>query len=149
MRSMLFLVVLALTGCAWGSKPVSGWNGTWNEQKQLILEIAPLGTPRHEVAQALQEKGIEFSPNGDAETWSPGMNSTIFYCHRARQSADDDNALPLNIALLFNAEGKLYEVRPSDAVVETLGRSETPDNGVELLPPSPGPASVVADLRAE
>jgi len=84
------------------------------QQRQEIEKIVPLGTSRTEVEKRLREAGIEITP---------GSSSRLAYCDIWNRKGGD--RWVLNVALLFDEEGKLYETRPAQA--ETgLFSSSTP-----------------------
>lgn len=97
------------------------------EQVQAILEIAPLGTPRTEVEQRLQEHGF-------AGTF--GANQSIYYCDIWDQG--QGVRWHINVILLFDDDGKLYATRP-----DPLGQVDpTPRDKASVANPSETAAPV-------
>lgn len=124
MRAVVGLLLLCpLAGCAIWDR-TTAQTVPWGQQREALLEVVPLGTQRDEAGQRLQAAGIEFSPSG-AETWTPGSDASIFYCDR--WTRDKGEVWPLEVALLFDDQDRLYALRNSQAQTDE----------VEFLPPSP------------
>lgn len=71
------------------------------EQASRIEEIVPLGTTREDAISRLKKEGIAGN-FGEAES--------IFYCDIWNRS--DSERWHINVALLFDDDGKLYALRP-------------------------------------
>ncbi len=97
----------ALTGCRLGTSeivcPLS-----YPEQKTAIMEIAPLGTPRDETVKKLAEAGIE---------GSFGIRNSVYYCDFWQR--EEDQRWHLDLALLFDQTGRLYQIRPAQFLVDS------------------------------
>jgi len=72
------------------------------EQAAKVLQVTPLGTPREEAMKRLNEAGI----HGNF-----GENQSIFYCDWWER--DKSERWHLNVVLLFDENGRLYNTRPS------------------------------------
>jgi hypothetical protein len=72
------------------------------EQAAKVLQVVPLGTPREDVLVKLKDAGI---------TGNFGENQSIFYCNTWEQNKAE--RWHLNVVLLFDEHGRLYETRPS------------------------------------
>ena len=74
-----------------------------------MLEIVPRGTSRAEAERRLRTAGIEFSP---------GQRNSIYYLGLWNRA--DGKRWHINVALLFDKEGRLYQTRTSDSATEPL-----------------------------
>lgn len=97
----------------------------YTEQSAAIKKIVPEGTARDEAVHRLNEAGIEgeFSRAG----------KSIYYCNIWNRKKSGKRA-HLNIALLFDREGRFYATRPSDSDAGTYAGS--------------GPSTTSSDLRS-
>jgi hypothetical protein len=84
--------------------PLSG-----EKQQQAVLEIVPRGTSRSEAERKLRAAGIEYSP---------GQGSSIYYL--GLWNRPDGKRWHINVALLFDKDGKVYQTRPADSSTEQL-----------------------------
>jgi hypothetical protein len=71
------------------------------EQASRIEELVPLGTTREEAISRLKKEGI---------AGNFGEADSIFYCDIWNRS--DSERWHINVALLFDDDGKLYALRP-------------------------------------
>ena len=72
------------------------------EQAAKVVQVAPLGTSREEVMKRLKDAGI-------ADNF--GENQSIFYCDT--WTRDKTERWHINVVLLFDENGRLYNTRPS------------------------------------
>ncbi|MCA9118331.1 MAG: hypothetical protein KDA79_24875, partial [Planctomycetaceae bacterium] len=79
------------------------------EQREEILRIAPPGTPREEAVRRLEEAGVR----GNA-----GAGPGIWYCDLWERP--DRSRWHLNVALLFDENGRVYAARAAAPGVETV-----------------------------
>ena len=100
------LTVGLLCGCHLGGRPIQPCPLTYAEQSRDILRIVPLGTARDEAIAKLRAAGIGSSP---------GTNESIYYCDVWNRP--EGERWFINIALMFDEQGNLYEARPADAEV--------------------------------
>jgi len=94
-----------LAGCHSGM-PLEKSPLVYSALSSEVLEIVPLGTERDSALQKLKSAGIEYSS---------GSNESIYYCDIWNR--EDGHRWLISIALLFDEQGQLYEVRPADAEV--------------------------------
>src|SRR5579872_158869 len=79
------------------------------QQQQRVLEIVPRGTSRAEAERRLRAAGIEYSE---------GQGSSIYYL--GLWTRPDGKRWHINVALLFDKDGKVYQTRPADSSTEPL-----------------------------
>lgn len=99
------MVVVATLGCQ--TSPAAGLTSCplpTTEQVHEILTIVPLGTPRDDAIEQLDQAGI---------TGNFGENRSIYYCDLWKRR--DGLRWHINVVLLFDDEGKLYATRPDAA----------------------------------
>ncbi|MFO1020709.1 MAG: hypothetical protein U0903_08440 [Planctomycetales bacterium] len=99
---------IASAGCHMVKGPVQPLGWTFNEQSKEIEKLAPIGTPRAEVERRLRAAGIMVAP---------GKTQALAYCDQWNRSGA---SLPMNVALQFDAEGKLIGMRPAQAETAVL-----------------------------
>lgn len=117
-RSFFVLTwLISLTGCAGGAGTLSNAPLSVEEQQQQVLTIAPIGTPRNEVATRLKKAGIEFTSSA---------GDSVYYCEAWQR--DDGKRWILDVALLFNESGELYAARRRQAD-SSLVRGDAPPGG--------------------
>ena len=97
-----FVVGCASHGASLVECPLSG-----DQQQQAVLDIVPRGTSRAEAERKLRAAGIEYSP---------GQRNSIYYL--GLWNRPDGKRWHINVALLFDQDGKLYQTRPADSVTE-------------------------------
>lgn len=85
-----------------------------DQQQRAILEIVPPGSTRDEVEQRLKSAGIEYTP---------GTSRSIYYLSLWKRP--DGQRWHINVALLFDGEGKLYSSRPADGPVGRMSDAAT------------------------
>lgn len=111
-------------GCHSGPQPIVSCPIPANEQQEAVLKIAPLRTEREEAIRRLEKAGIDVSPGG-ART---GQAPSIYYCNVWQR--EDGSRWQMDVALLFDASGKLYATRASQAeTVIDRGPSSAPAPG--------------------
>lgn len=111
--------IALIAGCRLGQQPIIEESRlSWSEQKARIHEIAPVGTPRDEAVERLRAAGI------DGEF---GARDTIYYC--GLWERPDGTYWQMDVALLFDAEGRLYDLRPAEAEVRPLTERSGPEGG--------------------
>lgn len=112
----IVLGVLAFSGCAM-LRPIQPSPWMYSQQHEAILEIAPLGTPRDETIARLTESGI---------AGSFGLSETIYYCDIWNRP--DGPRWHLNVALYFDPQGNLYDIRPGQAETGAFNGSMATEN---------------------
>lgn len=109
-RSVFGLVLSAfLTSCATSGTSLVQCPLSPEQQQQAVLEIVPRGTLRAEAERRLRSAGIEYSP---------GQRNSIYYLGLWNRS--DGKRWHINVALLFDKDGRLYQTRPADSATEPL-----------------------------
>lgn len=78
-------------------------------QQQAVLEVVPIGTPRAEAERRLKAAGIEYTAS---------RSQSMYYL--SLWNRQDGERWHINVALLFDADGKLYSSRPADATVDRV-----------------------------
>ena len=84
------------------------------QQQQAVVEIVPRGTSRAEAERRLRAAGIEYSAS---------QTSSIYYL--GLWTRPDGKRWHINVALLFDKEGKLYQTRPADSATERMTNEST------------------------
>lgn len=79
------------------------------QQQQAVLDIVPRGTSRTDAERRLRAAGIEFSQ---------GQKSSIYYL--GLWNRPDGQRWHINVSLLFDKDGRLYQTRPADSLTERL-----------------------------
>jgi len=130
---LLFAILLGQTGCAAGPQTgllVESPLPTETQQAEL-LAIAPVGTPREETLQKLADAGLVIHQ---------GASDTIYYCDVWNRP--DGNRWRMNVALLFDKQGRLYRARSADALTSVDSGTDTPaPASVDLGPGTPAAPS--------
>ena len=105
-RTLLAVGVSLLigSGCQLGAGGVVPSPLSFDQQRNKILEIVPLHTPRSEVEVRLKAVGIE---------GNFGVNDSVYYCDSWSQENGD--RWQIDVALLFDDQGELYKTRPATA----------------------------------
>jgi hypothetical protein len=93
-------------------------------QEAAILDIVPKGTSKEQVVADLKQAGI---------SGSFGVRDSIYYCDAWRKPGGE--TWHLDVALLFDDEGKLYATRPGSA-----------ETSIEMPPPRTPSASASANV---
>jgi hypothetical protein len=118
--------MLVWGGCATSSALIVPSPVSSDEQQAKILEIVPVGTPRDEALDTLRREGIEVQR---------GASSTIYYCDLWQRP--DGSRWHLDVALLFDKQGRLYRTRSASALVDA---DDTPASATsEESPPRVSP----------
>lgn len=113
MRRILSIGILLLAGCQLTSGRIIPSPLTYSEQEKEILAIAPRGTDRDEAVKKLTAAGLK----GDF-----GSTRSIYYCDEWHR--DSGERWHMNVALLFDKEGKLYKTQVSQAETGTVTGKE-------------------------
>lgn len=129
----LCLVPLLLMGCARGLGSISPSPLSTDEQQQALLAIVPHGTARDEARQRLQQAGIEFST---------GQSQSVYYC--TLWNRPDGGRWQLDVALLFDADGRLYATRRGDSETGIDSAGDAP-----LAAPAQAPSLRAAATQTE
>lgn len=108
----------ALAGCASPGATLVECPLSTEQQQQAVLEIVPRGASRADAERRLKEAGIEFSP---------GQKNSIYYL--SLWNRPDGKRWHINVALLFDAQGKLYQTRQGDSATEPLAGSTDSTSG--------------------
>ena len=106
---LILISCLWNTGCALLSASPEKVKQTYTTQQSELFQICPKGTERVQVESALKEAGIE----GEF-----GANQSIYYCDAWNR--EDGEVWEMNVALLFDEEGKLYSTMPAGTRVVTV-----------------------------
>jgi hypothetical protein len=85
-----------------------------DQQRQAVLEIVPKGTSRDDAERRLKAAGIEFTPGG---------KGSIYYL--ALWNREDGQRWHIDVALLFDPSGKLYQTRAASASTEAVADDAT------------------------
>ncbi|MEX0704152.1 MAG: hypothetical protein WD069_18785 [Planctomycetales bacterium] len=119
-RAVLIALLAGSAGCRLGQPQITHSPLTWSEQKAAIFELAPAGTPRAAAIARLEGAGI-------AGDW--GARDTIYYCNLWERP--DGARWQMDVALLFDADGRLYDLRPAEAEIRAAPAAPSPGNGSE------------------
>jgi hypothetical protein len=103
--------IALMAGCSAPGKSLVECPLSVNQQQEAVLAIVPPGTPRGLAEQRLKAAGIEFTPGG---------NGSIYYL--SLWSRADGERWHINVALLFDQAGKLYQTRPADSTTSVASR---------------------------
>lgn len=76
---------------------------SYDAQKQALLEVVPLGTPREEAVDRIEAAGI---------TGEFGVSESVYYCDFWRRPGEH---WYLDIALYFDESGRLYKIGSGQA----------------------------------
>lgn len=91
------------------------------EQQQLaVLEVVPRGSSRADAERRLKEAGIEFSA---------GQGNSIYYL--SLWNRQDGKRWHINVALLFDSQGRLYQTRPADTATQPLSADVGAGHGAQ------------------
>lgn len=141
--SLLWLVLTVLVGLCGGcnlQNPLPVAEPNWEEQREALLDITPVGTPREDVAARLTEAGVQFTCSGDEPVYTAGMQCSTFYCHR--WGLGDGKIWPLDVALLFDESGALYKIRRSSADIALADAADP-----QAAPPTATTAGATRDAN--
>jgi hypothetical protein len=109
-NSAIGLALAALSvGCAATDSRLVACPLSIEQQQQAVLEIVPRGTYRAEAERRLRAAGIEYSP---------GQRNSIYYLGLWNRA--DGTRWHIDVALLFDQDGKLYQTRQADSATERL-----------------------------
>jgi hypothetical protein len=109
-RCMIWILLAA--GCQTMSPSLVSCPWSAVEQARKIDEIVPPGSTREEAVSRLKKAGI---------AGNFGEADSIYYCDIWNR--DDSERWHINVALLFDEEGKLYALRPDPHGKSTAGQS--------------------------
>jgi hypothetical protein len=108
-RCLLSLAsMLVWVGCATTSPLIVPSPVSTDEQQAQILKLVPVGTPREEALETLRREGVEVQQ---------GASTTIYYCDLWQRP--DGSRWHLDVALLFDRQGRLYRTRSASALVDS------------------------------
>ncbi len=102
-------------GCQMGTPRILPTPLTHDEQRTALLEIVPLGTAREVAVENLSEAGVE---------GRFGISDSVYYCDVWQR--DEKTRWHIDMTLLFDDSGQLYEIRPVGTVVDV--ESGSPDS---------------------
>ncbi|MBI3864345.1 MAG: hypothetical protein HY290_20875 [Planctomycetia bacterium] len=102
-----------LAGCASPGTKLVECPLSIEQQQQAVLEVVPRGSTRAEAERRLKEAGIEFSP---------GQKNSIYYL--SLWNRPNGQRWHINVALLFDGQGKLYQSRAGDSGIGPLTADE-------------------------
>jgi hypothetical protein len=132
-----------LAGCASARPGLIDSPLSIEQQQQAVLEIVPRGSSRDEAEKRLKAAGIEYRPGG---------KGSIYYL--MLWNRPDGQRWHIDVALLFDQSGKLYQTRaasasweahPDEPVAEGRGPSNVRQADAAL--PETAPAAAVDDER--
>jgi hypothetical protein len=125
-----------LAGCAAPGRPLTECPLSVDQQQQAVLQIVPRGMNRDEAARRLKSAGIEFTTSG---------NDSIYYLSIWNRASGE--RWHVNVALLFDPSGNLYETRTADATVSRVTAAEGLLRGgaVDAAPTGERPAVAESD----
>ena len=103
---LIVWLVVSFTGCASESARLIDSPLGIQEQTTQILEIVPLGTTRRDALDRLQANGVDVTP---------GAADSVLYC--SIWNRKNGERWTMNVALLFDEQGRLYAARPAEADV--------------------------------
>lgn len=130
-RLLSLAAMLVLSGCATSSPLIVPSPVSTDEQQAQILKLVPVGTPRDAALETLRREGIDVQQ---------GASSTIYYCDLWKRP--DGSRWHLDVALLFDREGRLYRTRSASALVDsdntTTSSDPTADSAPRSSPELPG-----------
>jgi hypothetical protein len=127
---------ILMAGCMAPGKPLIESPLSFSQQQQAVLDVVPKGTSRGEAEKRLRAAGIEFTPGG---------NGSIYYL--SLWNRPDGNRWHIDVALLFDSAGKLYESRPADSTTGLV--STTPTGSGERLAQEREPAAASKQAVAD
>ena len=104
-----WLTCLLSAGCQLNSQQIVASPLSYRDQEAEILKIVPEGTPRQEAIEKLAAAGIQGELGG---------KRTIYYCDLWER--EDGQRWHLNVALLFNDSGEVYQTRPARSQTSVL-----------------------------
>lgn len=107
-RTALCLAAL-VAGCAAPRASLVDCPLSAEQQQQVILEVVPKGSLRSDAERRLKAAGIEYTA---------GQKNSIYYL--SLWNRPDGKRWHINVALLFDSQGKLYQTRVADSVTEPL-----------------------------
>ncbi len=99
-------IVALTTGCSAPGKPLVECPLSDGQQQQAVLAIVPPGTPRGLAEQRLTAAGIKYSQGG---------SGSLYYLSLWNRA--DGERWHINVALLFDQSGKVYQARPADSTM--------------------------------
>lgn len=106
----LLLPIILAGGCSlWNTgadAPFERELLSFRDQRNAIIEIVPVGTPRSEVAEKLEAAGVSFTP-------SQGDSPAIFYCESWNR---DRRRILMSLQLVFDEDGNLKGTRPTPII---------------------------------
>ncbi len=105
-----------LAGCASGRPSLVDSPLSIEQQQQAVLEIVPRGSSRDEAEKRLKAAGIEYRTGG---------KGSIYYL--MLWNRPDGQRWHIDVALLFDQSGKLYQTRNGSASWEA--RPDEPVSG--------------------
>jgi hypothetical protein len=98
------LLAAFLAGCAVWRPTLVDSPLSIEQQQQAVLDIVPRGLPRDEVERRLKNAGIEYRKGG---------NGSIYYLMLWNRA--DGQRWHIDVALLFDQSGRLYQTRAGSA----------------------------------
>lgn len=121
------LSLLVLAGCQLGVSRFASCPFSYEEQKTALLKIAPIGTHRDAAVKKLKEAGIR---------GSFGIRNSVYYCDSWEQEVGQ--RWHLDLALLFDESGRLYEIRPAQFLADSQAADVSKSAGVTGGSEKPG-----------
>ncbi len=142
-RHLWIVLVLGLAafvaGCASPGTNLVECPLTGEQQQQAVLDVVPRGTSRAEAERRLRAAGIEFSQS---------QKGSIYYL--GLWNRPDGKRWHINVALLFDKDGKLYQTRPADSATERMTNESMAESRrqADATSPADGASSATGDSRA-
>ena len=142
-RSWVLAGLLACLGCHTSGSRIVPSPMSLVEQQQKILQITPVGTPLNDALLKLNQAGVQTNQ---------GVSESILYCDLWKRP--DGSQWYMNVALLFDESGKLYEARAAQAETKPdtspkppAAPATPPDAASQATPPAEPPTGRAGEPR--
>ena len=104
--------IMVLVGCRLGDSKIASSPHSYDEQVAAVLKVALVGSQRDQVVRALEAAGIR---------GSFGVSQSTYYCDVWQR--EDGSLWDLDVALLFDEQGRLYKTTRGETAVGVAGTS--------------------------
>lgn len=140
----IILLATALVGCQLDTPRMMQTQHSYDQQVEAILKVVPVGTERAEAIRRLEQAGVQ---------GAFGISQSIYYCNEWKRDGDKQK---LDVALLFNEEGRLYSTRHGDTAfaIEKPGgqnvanRPSSTDQSAGSNEPTAAPVTTLQETSA-